>query len=222
MNAADWLTAILTPITFGLVLLAELRHRRADAGVVLHLRHRESDGDKHRSTLMNIGSDAAMMFTVVSTSPYSSPFSFSMLRPGDDQDIEICSDAFDQDWLLIQYVNALDGRFIYTEWLPLNPQGPLGEIWSQQRRRHIFGDSRLPRIGRKVHPVGPGAGVIRTLVRRTKKTTNRDVEKSMSLLFAAHSVRALQMVTKDHERDQQPRSGRLSKLYKRVLGKVRS
>ena len=118
--------------TFAFVLMAELRYRRAKAGVVPFLAYENSTGNLHSYALMNIGSDAAILFSTEATSsrvPQGN--TFSVLRPGEDKTLTVWSDSIEEDWVLFDWIDPVDTRFVVYQWFPM-ATSELGAEWQKQ------------------------------------------------------------------------------------------
>lgn len=185
VNAADWITTILTPITFALVLLAETRFRRRFAAVSWWLHHSHSEEDDyglptmHVYTLTNLGSESATNFMIEATCGLQvSGSGMSIIKAGENYEMTIRSTDFDNDWMLLTWVNSDDRRFIRYQWYPLNPNGPL-----ERMRLSQVENLRRHRWWTKTHAVGPGAGSFGTRARLGKKTkTTSQMDKARELL----------------------------------------
>lgn len=188
MNLADWLTAILTPLTFGFVLYAELRHRRQQIATVLFLEHSESKDNLHKYRLSNLGTHGAMSLTVSATSrQVREGKNISLLTPGDERAVSVWSESLGRDWLLFKWIDTADARYLVYQWFPLTDA--LSEAWigqlEERARRHPFA-----RLRPKVKMVGPGAGDLRTRVRRGRgERTSREVSKAERLLDVTQEQR---------------------------------
>lgn len=192
MNLADWLTAILSPATFALVIAAEMRFRRRFAAVSWWLHYERTDEDDlglktlHIYKLRNLGSEAATNFMIEATCGYQSTGSaLSIVQSGENFEMCIRSTDFDNDWMLLTWINADDRRFIRYQWYPLNQAGPLEPM------RH----SQLEKLGRRrwwttTKMVGPGAGAFGTWVRTNKgNKTEQSMEKARALLAISRQNR---------------------------------
>ncbi len=196
MNVADWFTAVLSPITFGLVLVAELRFRRRFAAVSWWVHYDPpDDADQpryHHYTLINLGSDTATNVSIESTSGLQSTGSrMSVVRSGDNfPTLNIQDNDFDNDWLLVTWQSTSDYRYVNLMWFPLNQDGHLDEVhqsqWAYSNRRR-----RWIRLRPKTKRVGPGGGVLRTVVKVKQPHDKmvKDVEFARSLLDATREQR---------------------------------
>lgn len=176
VNLADWLTATLSPATFALVVIAELRFRRRYRPVQwwLHYDHAENDPETdeprwHHYKLMNLGSESATSVSVETTSGIqSSGIYTAVVKSGENfHDMRIEAANFDQDWMLVDWVVATDRRYVCYQWFPMNPYGPLGDIQSEQYRALLTKRWFRRKWIRRTQAVGPGAGAYWTSVRAT-------------------------------------------------------
>lgn len=175
-------TLIVAVATFAFVLIGELRFRRRFVGVQWWL-HYEKDENPPQETLPNVpryyayrltnlGSESATHVSIEATSGLQSTGAkASFVKSGETlSGIRIESADFDHDWLLVDWIDASDRRFIRYQWFPLNPTGPLEKSAQKQlheaNTRTWFQRLRDRWAGTKA--VGPGDGVLWTSVRNGK------------------------------------------------------
>ncbi|WP_155771363.1 hypothetical protein [Mycobacterium asiaticum] len=187
-------SAVLALLTLWFVWIAELRFRRRFGPVVWWLEHlRTSEDDTgelniHHYWLMNLGSESATNLSVESTSALQSTgASVRVLKSGENHEMSVLSNDYDNDWFLVGWADASDHRYFRFQWFPMNSTGPLGEIWQEQREAAVW-RSRWQRLlpkRLKTKQVGPGAGVFTSAIRTGQRQKSAEQFRKARGLFDA-------------------------------------
>lgn len=192
MELAEWLTLatlVATLITLYLVAVVELRHRRRYNRVDMHIDYIGSvDGGNGATAEMfevtNCGTESATRIELIPIG--CMPASTTELRPirtlspGESKRfIAVPQKDLNECWVAFAYFTSSDRRYKHHSWEPLNPAGPLSDVFlddMERLDREARVTDRLLRRHRKVQPVGPGMALF-TQVRCWKgDNTARDLK----------------------------------------------